>query len=162
MNENLLIKKGTNLMNRLTTISGNVDVNKLTPSIWISQITDIERVLTKGLYDKVLSDFTDDSLSGDYLIIYDEYVSKMLVFYSTADFIMKNSIMIANGGNFQHTPDNAQVVSSKENERLSKYYRDLGMHFEIKFYDFMKDKIIAEYTRVNKVDVDAFKFGWDI
>jgi hypothetical protein len=37
---------------------------------------------------------------------------------------MKNSIMISNGGNFQHTPDNAQVVSSKENERLSKYYRD--------------------------------------
>jgi hypothetical protein len=27
---------------------------------------------------------------------------------------MKNSIMISNGGNFQHTPDNAQVVSSKE------------------------------------------------
>jgi hypothetical protein len=52
---------------------------------------------------------------------------------------MKNSIMISNGGNFQHTPDNAQV-SSKENERLSKYYRDLGLHFEMRFYDFMKDK----------------------
>jgi hypothetical protein len=51
---------------------------------------------------------------------------------------MKNSIMISNGGNFQHTPDNAQVVSSKENERLSKYYRDLGLHFEMRFYDFMK------------------------
>jgi hypothetical protein len=37
------------------------------------------------------------------------------------------------GGNFQHTPDNAQVVSSKENERLSKYYRDLGLHFEMRF-----------------------------
>jgi hypothetical protein len=53
---------------------------------------------------------------------------------------MKNSIMISNGGNFQHTPDNAQVVSSKENERLSKYYRDLGLHFEMRFYDFMKIK----------------------
>jgi hypothetical protein len=52
---------------------------------------------------------------------------------------MKNSIMISNGGNFQHTPDNAQVVSSKD-ERLSKYYRDLGLHFEMRFYDFMKIK----------------------
>jgi hypothetical protein len=74
---------------------------------------------------------------------------------------MKNSIMISNGGNFQHTPDNAQV-SSKENERLSKYYRDLGLHFEMRFYDFMKDKKITEYTRLNNVDVDSFKFGWDI
>jgi hypothetical protein len=31
-------------------------------------------------------------------------------------------------------------VSSKENERLSKYYRDLGLHFEMRFYDFMKIK----------------------
>jgi hypothetical protein len=59
MTENLLIKKGTNMMNRLTSISGNIDVNKITPSIWISQITDIERVLTKGLYDKILTDFTN-------------------------------------------------------------------------------------------------------
>jgi hypothetical protein len=103
MTENLLIKKGTNMMNRLTSISGNIDVNKITPSIWISQITDIERVLTKGLYDKILTDFTNNTLSGDYLLIYDDYVSNMLVFYSTADFIMKNSIMISNGGNFQHT-----------------------------------------------------------
>jgi hypothetical protein len=34
----------------------------------------------------------------------------MLVFYSTADFIMKNSIMISNGGNFQHTPDNTSSI----------------------------------------------------
>jgi hypothetical protein len=27
MTENLLIKKGTNMMNRLTSISGNIDVN---------------------------------------------------------------------------------------------------------------------------------------
>jgi hypothetical protein len=26
----------------------------------------------------------------------------------------------------------------------------------------MKDKKITEYTRLNNVDVDSFKFGWDI
>jgi hypothetical protein len=51
MTENLL-KKRTNMMNRLTSISGNIDVNKITPSIWISQITDIERVLTKDFMIK--------------------------------------------------------------------------------------------------------------
>jgi hypothetical protein len=51
------------MMNRLTSISGNIDVNKITPSIWISQITDIERVLTKGLYDKI-TDFTNNTLVG--------------------------------------------------------------------------------------------------
>jgi hypothetical protein len=36
-----------------------------------------------------LTDFTNNTLSGDYLLIYDDYVSNMLVFYSTTDFIMK-------------------------------------------------------------------------
>jgi hypothetical protein len=31
----------------------------------------------------------------------------------------------------------------------------------MRFYDFMKDKK-TEYTRLNNVDVDSFKFGWDI
>jgi hypothetical protein len=40
------------MMNRLTSISGNIDVNKITPSIWISQITDEE---FQRVYDEILS-----------------------------------------------------------------------------------------------------------
>ena len=160
MNQNLLLKPESQLMERLTSISGNVDVDKVTPSIWVSQVTDIKRILTDELYDKILTDFLADTLSGDYLTIYDEYVSVMLVFFSTADFIMRNSVMVSNGGNFQHLPNNAQISPSKENERLSKHYRDLATSFELKFYEYIKDKNLPEYQR-NCV-IKTFTFGWDI
>lgn len=159
MNDLLLIKTGTNLMNRLTVINGNVDVDKLLPSIWTAQITDIKRILSTDLYNKILSDFDDNSLDGEYLKIYDEFVSPMLIFYSTSDFIMKNSIIVGNGGNFKHKPDNGEIVDYKEIDRLSKYYREMGAHFEIAFYEYMKDKNVPEYKR-DCVDINTFKFPW--
>lgn len=160
MTEDLLLKPDSKLWSRLTEISGNVDLDKLIPSIWISQITDIRRILTEPLYDKIFNDFINNELSGDYLTIYNKYVSVMLVFFSASDFVLKNSVMITNGGNFQHLPNNAQIVSSKENERLSKYYRELAINFEREFYEFMKDKNIPEFQF--KYEIKTFIFGWDI
>lgn len=159
MNDLLLIRTGTNLMNRLTVINGNVDVHKLLPSIRTAQIIDIKRILSTDLYNKILADFDNNSLDGEYLKIYDEYVSPMLIFYSTSDFIMKNSIIVGNGGNFKYKPDNGEIADYKEVDRLSKYYRELGAHFEIGFYEYMKNITLPEYKR-DCVDINTFKLPW--
>ena len=161
MEDLLLVKPTDNLTKRLMNISG-IDIDKIKPSIWVVQITDIKRVLTSELFNKILNDFTSNTLTGDYLTIYNDYVSNMIVFYSVADFITKNSIMISNGGNFKHQPENSVVVDVKETDRLSKYYRELGAQFELEFYEFMKDKnYITEYKRPY-VDTETFKFGWQL
>lgn len=161
MSDILLLKPGSNLMSRLTPISTNADKDRLTASIWVVQVTDIKRILTKPLYEKILEDFTPTPhlLTGDYLTIYDEYIVNMLVFYTAADFIQKNAIMISNGGNYKHTADNSQIPDYKETDRLVKHYRELGAHFELQFYEFMKTRNIPEYKRVD-VDTDSLKFGW--
>lgn len=161
MNDLLLIKPKTKLMERLTIMSGNVDLDKLTPSIWIAQNTDIERILTRPLYDKILTDYNSNSLSGDYLNIYNDYVGIMLVFFTMGDFIMKHPYMISNGGIFKHQPNNSSIPDTKETDRLSKHYRQLGADFELKFYEFMKDKNIPEYKRFNDNN-NSFKFGWQL
>jgi len=65
---------------RLTSISGNVDLNILTPWIFSAQLNDIRRILGLNLYNKILVDFDNDDLTGEYKTIYDNYVSQMLVF----------------------------------------------------------------------------------
>lgn len=159
MNDLLLIEKNSNLMQRLTSINSNIDIDKIIPSIWTVQVTDIKRILSVDLYDKILNDFDSDTLSGIYQTIYDEYVSPMLIFYATSDFIKRNPIIIANGGNFKHTPENGVAADYKETDKQAKYYRELGAHFELEFYEFMKDKSVSEYKR-DCVDVNTFKFPW--
>jgi len=154
----LLIQPGDNLMNRLTSISGNVDMDKLTPSIWTAQITSIQSILTKPLYNKILTDFDNDNLSGDYLYIFEEFVSHMLVFYATADFIMKNAVMISNGGNFIHSPENSTIPDYKLTDRLSKHYDNLGDQIKNAFLLYMKCKnpALPEYNRIN-LDSDSIE-----
>lgn len=159
MNDLLLIKNNTNVMQRLTSINGNIDVDKLIPSIWAVQVTDIKRILSDALYNKILEDFDTNTLTGIYLSIYEDYVAPMLVFYATSDFVKRNPIIIANGGNFKHTPENGVAADYKETDRQSKYYREMGAHFELEFYEFMKDKNVIEYKR-DCVDVNTFKFPW--
>jgi len=157
-----MLRPGSDLMKRLIKMSGNIGGDELSPSIWSAQVTDIKRILTTPLYEKILADFTADTLTGEYLIIYDEYVSLMLVFYATSHFVMNNSIMITRGGNYKHTAENAINADYKEVDRLSKYYRGMGADFELQFYEYMKDKNLPEYTIGCNVDTNTFKFGWFI
>lgn len=161
MDDKLLLKPQDNLIFRLTSINGGVDMDKLTSSIRVCQLTDIERVLTKDLYNKILEDFHSDTLTGIYETIYNNYVVYMVVFYTAAHFIDKNAVLTTGGGSFKHQPTNSVVADYKETDRKSKYYRDLGAHFEAKFIDYMKDKTIPEYVNTN-TDESSFNFGWQL
>jgi len=155
-----MLRPGSNLMKRLTVISGNVADDKLTPSIWSAQVTDIKRILSTPLYEKILSDFASNTLSDEYLTIYNDFVTYMLVFYSASHFVMNNSIIVGNAGNYKHSTDSAAIADYKEVDRLSKYYREMGANYELNFYEFMKDKNLPEYSRGCSVDTNTFKFGW--
>lgn len=162
MNNNLLVKAGDNLLNRITSISGNVDLDKLTSSIFIAQTAEIRRVLTEPLYNKILEDFTNNTLTGDYLTIYEDYISLMLMYYTASHFIFANAITINNGGNFKHSATNAQVVDYKENDRIVAKYRQHGANEELRFEKFMKTVDIPEYKNNCSTKNNSYKFPWQI
>lgn len=159
MNDILLINDADNTLFQITSIVGTTDFDKIRPSIWVAQNFEISRILGKNLYERILNDFSNDSLSDVYQEIYSNHVTKILIFAAVGDFIMKNSIMISNGGNFKHQATNAVVADSKETERISKYYRDMAAHCEQDFYKFMQGVNIPEY--INKPSIDGgFNFNW--
>lgn len=163
MDKRLIIKdEDINLIVELSSVSGNVDIDKIRPSVLIAQWSDVQRVLTEPLYNKILNDVESDSLSDEYLKIYDEYVTKLTTFYSISQFISQNSITVNNGGNFQHNPQNGVVVSSKENDRLVKKYRELGAAEEIRFEKFMKTVSVPEYKPSCASVKNNYKFPWQI
>lgn len=153
---------GPNDIARLTKISGNVDIDSLTPFIYIAQTTDIKRVLGADLYNKILNDFDNNTLEDDYLTIYDNFIIDMLVYYSSANFVKFAPYQISNGGIFKHVPENSDSVDIEEVNQLINRYNQLGAAIESMFYDFMKDIDIPEYQPTCGSDKLRFKFPWQL
>lgn len=132
-------------MSRLSIMSGNVDIDKITPSIFAAQITKIRRILTPDLYNKIVSDFSGNTLSGQYLIIYDEFVVDMLTYFSLCDFITVGGFSITQSGIGKNVPDNVEPLDSEDTARLSEHYDELGYAIERLFDEYIKDNPIPEY-----------------
>lgn len=155
----IVLMLSTGDMSRLTKISGNIDVDTLTPYIYNAQITEIKRILTLPLYDKIVADLVAKTLDGEYKIIYENFIIDMLVYYSAADFVKFGSFQMTNGGIYRHLPENATEVDGIEIDKIVKRYTNLGASIELMFYDYMKDISIPEYV-VDCTKTNSFKFPW--
>lgn len=160
METTLLLK--TDDIAKLTSISGNVDPNKLVPFIKLAQKTDITRILTKPLYDKILADFETQTLAGEYLFIYENFVVDMLSYFSSKHFVKMAPYQITNGGVYKATSPDIGPIDYEEVTTLVQYYETLGNGIELMFYDYMKDNSVSEYTRNGCEDNSNLGFNWYI
>lgn len=124
----ILLCNREDLMTR-TAISGNIDLDKITPFIKSAQDIHIQGLLGTPLYDKILADVADDSLTGDYENLVLTFVKPVLIHYSISDFISFHAYSIENGGIYKHTADTGEVVSKDEVDSLVKKQRDIGDHY---------------------------------
>lgn len=160
-NTTLLLR--TDDITRMSSISGNVDIDKLTPFIYTAQKNEIRRILTRPLYEKIVADYEADTLTGAYKTIYEEYVVDMLVYFACADFIKMGAYSITNGGVFKNNPDNADSVDLNEIKNISSSYKALGNAVELEFKSFMGTVNVSEYSNTSCASGgSSFGFNWVI
>ena len=128
---------------RLTALSGNIDIDKLTPFVFQAQILDGKRILGTDLFNKILTDFTNDNLSGDYATIYNDYLIFIIAYYASSYYVKLDAYQINNNG------------GKKSND--SENYRQLGITFETQLLEFLKENDVAEYVKENATTVKAIK-----
>jgi hypothetical protein len=144
---------------RLTKLSGNIDIDILTPYIYTAQKNEIRRILGIPLYNKILIDFENDELTGLYLNIYEDFIVDMLVYYSVATFTQFGSYQISNGGIYRHVPENSESVDISEVNTLISRFQQLGAAIELVFVDWIKDNPVPEYTKSCNSG-NSFKLNW--
>lgn len=143
---------------KLTKLSGNIDVDNLTPYIYTAQKNEIRRILGLPLYNKILTDFTNDALAGLYLTIYNEFIVDMLVYYSASNYVQFGSFQISNGGIYRHVPENSSAVDDSEIGKLINRYNQLGAAVELVFKEWIRDNSVPEYN--SNCARNSFKFNW--
>lgn len=131
---------------KLNNISANVDIDKLTPFIYMAQNNKITRMLKNQLYNKILTDFEDDELSGDYLILYNDYIVDALIYYTTYFYWTVGLYQVDNQGVYKKSVENSEFLDPSELLRVGKFFEQQGQSVELNFEQWIKDKNIPEYN----------------
>jgi hypothetical protein len=77
-------------LKRLTSIGNNVDCELLIPHILLAQQLYVEPVLGCALYDDVISKYDSNTLTGDYLTLWESYIVPALAYsawFSSSPFL---------------------------------------------------------------------------
>lgn len=150
---------GTDDIAKLSSISGNVDIDALVPWIRVAQLNEIKRILGVNLYDKIVTDYENDALAGEYLLIYNQFVVDMLSYFSAANFVKFNPYKITNGGVYRTISPEIDNVDLAELNYIVDNYEKLGNAIELMFNKYIKDNPVPEYT--NNCDGDSsYGLSW--
>lgn len=130
----------------LTGFSGNIDSDSIKPAINVAQTTHLKRILGQSLYDKISTEIENNTLSGDYLTIYNDYIVYMTAFFSASIYLSLNTSKTTNAGTYKLSPDNATSSSNNEVVILGNNYKAIATSYEDNFREFMKTISIPEWT----------------
>ena len=147
-----------------TIINNNVDIDSITPAIFIAQIAEVKRILTIPLYNKILTDYENDALTGNYETIYYEFVVEMLSYFSAAEFISTGGYKITNAGINKMIPEFGNPVEVTEVNSIVAHYRSLGNAIELAFRDWIKspENSVPEYTLNCSNNSSSYGLTWFI
>ncbi len=148
-----------------TIIGGNVDVDKYITSVANAQIQVIEPLLGTELYDKIKLDAQNDTLTGLYETLYNDFVKPITKAEATAEYIEISSYILDNGGLYKHQSDNAEIVDKEETQFLAGKYHALAQMFVQRFEKWICKNHIEEYkTTQDEVNAQNIKLtaGWKL
>ena len=160
----------TNDVAKNTIIGGNVDIDRLLPSIKACQETMIRKLLGIPLYTKMCNDYLvgggSAGFTGLYLELYNDYIKPMVIQWTMVEYLPYASYIIGNKGLYKHGAENSQNVDKNEVDFLIEKARDTAQHYTRRFIDFMcfNSNDFPEYLSNSNNDVypdkNADYGGW--
>lgn len=153
-------------MTSSTILSGNTDTDKYLFCILNVQLTTIEPLLGTELYDKIKTDKENNTLAGDYLELYNDFIKPITKNEALAQYIEIASYMVDNGGIYKHTGENLEVVDKQEVQFLAGKYKSLAQMYVARFEKWICRNPLPEY-KLGQDEVNAMKdinlnIGWKL
>lgn len=132
----------------LTSISGNIDADTLLPHVYTAQKFEIKRILGRELYNYIDDKIqTSVPLDGEYLILFNEYIVDILVYYSAMIYMPFTNAKTAQSGSYKSVGENISALDGKEINRLTDNYRQFAVAAENAFYEYIDTINLPEYPK---------------
>lgn len=149
-----------------TSMGGNVDPDKFMHLLYDVQVLILEPTLGTKLYDKIISDFAADSLAGDYLEMFDNYIKPVLWHSVFAQYLRDGIVLAKNTGIYENAPENATVSDIENIKYVAKGAKSKADVYLQRLERYLCDKNIPEYDtgQDNSYDIDPqdvqSRSGW--
>ena len=154
---------------KYTPINGNVDRSNYTHIIREVQMFNLEGRLGTKLYNKIEQDFANKTLTGNYKVLYEDFIVPFLCYELTSEFVLIHSFSIGQGGIFKHNPENGTAVDKNEVDFLANKFKMKAENVLNRMLDFLCKAHLEEYiTQQDEIqDIKPFKKrdfygGWKI
>ena len=138
-----------------TGINGNVDRDQMIQFIKIAQDIHIQNILGTNLFNKISTDISSDSLSGNYLTLFANYIQDMVIHWSAIEILPYIHYKVANGGIYVKGAENGESISKQDLDYLVQKERDIAEHYSRRFVDHMAfySSLYPEYNNSSNDDM---------
>lgn len=137
-----------------TSMGGNVDPDKFLHLITDVQELVLEQVLGTALYNKIVTDFDNLSLSGNYLEMFNEYIKPVLWHSVYAQFLRDGIVLSKNTGIYENSPENASSANIDNVKYIVKSAQSKADSYIERLIRYLCDKNIPEYDDSQPNDYD--------
>jgi hypothetical protein len=133
---------------KYTQLSGNFDVDKITPFIKIAQDIQVQELCGTVLYRKLLDDVKANTLAGFYLLLVEHYLQPLLIHYAMSDLLLFHGYEVTNAGIVRNSPENTQLPSKEELDTIVQRQRNIAETYRRRCVDYLSyfPQRYPEYT----------------
>ena len=146
-------------ISRLSSFDGNIDNDSINPFIFMAQNSEIKRILGDNLYNKVLLDYENEALSGNYLLIYNDYIATILAYYTCSFYLQLAIPKVSQNGVYLVTPEKTEQIFDDKTNKMAQKYEKLAVGLELKFIEFLDSLNLPERPSLSSSKAKS-NFNW--
>ena len=144
---------------KLSGFDGNIDNDSINPFIFMAQINDIKRILGDTLYLKIVSDYDNEVLTGDYLDIYNNYISIIQSYYTCSYYLQLGVAKVSQNGAYLVTPEKTEQIFDDKTDKMADKYEKLGVSLELKLIEVLDGLNLPERPTPSDINAKS-NFNW--
>lgn len=140
---------------RFSALNGSVDEDKLVQWISVAQDIHVQNYLGTDLFNKISDDIINNSITGDYLDLLNDYIKPMTIHFAMTEYLPFSAYTIANKGVYKHSSENAESVTKEEVDFLIEKHRKIASHYVERFLKYICNNtdLFPEYLSNTEEDI---------
>jgi len=154
---------------RITNINASIEDSYLIPSVILAQDKYIQLYLGTDLLEKLKTDISAGTISGDYETLLDKYVRKATLWWTMVDLMPSLYVKIDNGGLAIRVSDDTTSISPDDLHRETERARTNAQFYTFRLYQYLcnNSSLFPEYSSNTGADMlpqpaDYYQSGMSI